>query len=49
VWQKKNTFGVLWGNLKGRDHFEDLGLNDWMTLDENVKKEDGECGLESHS
>jgi len=29
-----------WGNLKERDHFEDLGLNDWMT-DENVKKEDG--------
>jgi hypothetical protein len=24
-----------------RDHFEDPGLNDWMTLDDNVKKEDG--------
>jgi len=30
-----------WGNLKERDHFEGLGLNDWITLDENVKKEDG--------
>jgi hypothetical protein len=30
-----------WGNPKERDNFEDLGLNDWMILDEIIKKEDG--------
>jgi hypothetical protein len=30
-----------WGNLKERDHFEDLGLNGRMILNCILKKEDG--------
>jgi hypothetical protein len=34
---KINAFRVLWGRLKERNHFEDLGINGRMFLKDNGK------------
>jgi hypothetical protein len=33
--------GFSWGNLNGRDHFEDLGLDGRMMINCVSKKQDG--------
>ena len=30
--EKINAYGIWWGNLKGRDHFDEPGVNDGMIL-----------------
>jgi hypothetical protein len=40
-WEKRNAYRDLMGNLKKRDHLEDLVVDGMMTLKQIFKKQDG--------
>jgi hypothetical protein len=37
----RNAYKVCWGNLKGRDHLEDMGLDEKMILEWILEKQGG--------
>jgi hypothetical protein len=39
---RKSVTGFLWGDLRGKDHFEDLGVEGNMVLKRFFKKWNGE-------